>query len=498
MAAKLAESIDLRDVGPIEKLSLPVPAGGGLVVLRARNGKGKTKALEAVETVLTGRGKLEVRDKALRGEVEAFGVHLTVAKSTRKSGELEVVTLDGKLSVAELVDPGIKSHDAADAKRIKALVALSGVKPADLAAQFRELLGGRTEFETVVRPESLTGDDAVAAADKVKRDIEAAARKEEDQAQHADGRAQANSQAATGVDLKAECDADVLQKRLEDAIAREADLKSRQREHYNCQQSLATAKQQLADAKDSYTGPSVADAEVHEQKRLGIMQRAVTERDKLKAMLATAEAAVTDAGHKHELALAELTAAKQHNETIRQWQEQVSAPLPAGPDDDALAAAATAVTEARQALEQAAVVRKAQQHLLLAQTAQEEALQHASAAAALRESAKGVDEVLSSAVARLSGQLRVEAGRLVLDTQRGATYFSDLSHGERWKIALDIAIDALGESKDRGVIVLPQPAYEGLDDENRRLVAAHLKERGVVGITAECSDDESIVAEVFA
>ncbi len=504
MSATLAESIDLRDVGPIEKLSLPVPAGGGLVVLRAKNGRGKTKALEAVETVLTGRGKLEVRDKALRGEVEAFGVHLTVAKSTRRSGELEVTSLEGKLSVAELVDPGLKQPEAADAKRIKALVTLSGVKPSDLAGQFRSLLGGRSEFETVVRHESLVGDDAVAAADRVKRDIEAAARKAEDQVKHAEGRAQANHQAAAGVDLAAECDGDALQQRLEEAVRKEAELKAGRDARAAAEQRQRQYREQYQTAVVQYMGPHPTVAEDEEKNR----RQAYAENERainaLKAEMAVLEDTLAKLGNEKirlgdSLAAAEQArqAAEQHYSTMEQWQNQLNQPLPQCATNTEMSHAVHCVKLCREAIEQAAVVRKAQSHTLLAEQAQEEALQHAKAAEQLREAAKGCDEVLSSAVAKLSGVLRVEAGRLVLDTHRGAMYFSDLSHGERWKIALDIAIDALGEGKDRGVIVVPQPAFEGLDDENRRLIAAHLKERGVVGITAECSEDEQIVAEVF-
>ncbi len=100
-------TIELTNIGPIEHLVIPVPERGGLCVLRGRNGRGKTKALEAVESALTGRGKLDVRDGALRGEVEAFGVTLKIGRSTRRTGELEVQSLDGRLSPAELVDPGL-------------------------------------------------------------------------------------------------------------------------------------------------------------------------------------------------------------------------------------------------------------------------------------------------------------------------------------------------------------------------------------------------------
>lgn len=78
-------------------------------------------------------------------------------------------------------------------------------------------------------------------------------------------------------------------------------------------------------------------------------------------------------------------------------------------------------------------------------------------------------------------------------TKRGETFFNDLSAGERWKIALDVAIDAVGE---RGLIPLAQEAWEGLDPVNRRLIADHVRGRKVTVITAQCDAGE-LRAEPF-
>ena len=95
---------------------------------------------------------------------------------------------------------------------------------------------------------------------------------------------------------------------------------------------------------------------------------------------------------------------------------------------------------------------------------------------------------------KLGTPLRVEAGRLVLDTKRGNTYFDDLSAGERSKIAVDIGIDAVGAN---GVLTLSQEIFEGLDPINRDMLAKHAESREVVILTAEASDDEEITAEVY-
>ena len=115
-------TVEIENVGPVEHLSLPIPVGGGIVVLKGRNGRGKTKAREAVDKLTSGRGAVSVRDGALRGQVSGFGATLKVARSATRSGVLEVESLDGKLSVADLVSPPVKEAAAADARRVKTLV----------------------------------------------------------------------------------------------------------------------------------------------------------------------------------------------------------------------------------------------------------------------------------------------------------------------------------------------------------------------------------------
>jgi hypothetical protein len=161
------------------------------------------------------------------------------------------------------------------------------------------------------------------------------------------------------------------------------------------------------------------------------------------------------------------------------------------PPEAALDAAASAVTAARQAVETGSEVRRARAKLDEAKGHLAKAKQLRADAQKLRDAAKLTDEVLSEAVA--CAVLRVDGGRLVTTTKRGATYYGDLSQGERWKIALDIASDRVGVG---GLIVVEQPAWESLDPQNRRLIAEHAKSRRVVILTAE-ADDGELRSEVF-
>lgn len=486
------QTVDISNIGPISQLAFTVPEEGGVIVLRGKNGSGKSKALEAVSSLVNGKGSVSVRDGQLNGRVEGFGVEMKVGRSTRRTGELLVESLHSKMDVSSLVDPGIKSLDAADSHRIKALVTLTGVKPA--ADLFYPLIGDRSEFEKLIGTNALESDDLVVMADRIKRDLESAARKEESQVEHATGRASGCREAAAGVDVSAECDAGKLQASLETAIQLESRLKAEAAAFEKASKAAKLASDQLEDAEASYAGPSLIDAAKSEETAKGTVAKA-------EAVVRDAEAALAKARQHHDTARAEyshaITArktAEQHEAMVKQWRDQIAAAIPAKPDPNDIAEATKAVLSTRQAVEAGALIRKAKMDLMAADQHSETAKEHAAKALKLREAAKGTDEVLSGVVAKTGCPLRVEAGRLVLDTRRGATYFADLSHGERWKMALDIAIDAVGA---KGVLTIPQEAWESLDGINRDAIAEHVAGRGVVILTAEASNDEELIAEVF-
>jgi energy-coupling factor transporter ATP-binding protein EcfA2 len=165
-------SVLVRDVGPIQELKLDLKPG--VTVLVGENGSGKSKTLEAVDALTSGSGKLQPRDGTLGGEVSGFGVRISVGHSTRRFGDPRFVSLGERLDVAALVDPGLKSPEANDAARIKALVGLTGVQAEP--ALFYELVGGQEEFERLVKKSSIVLEDPVEMARRVKKDLEEAAR----------------------------------------------------------------------------------------------------------------------------------------------------------------------------------------------------------------------------------------------------------------------------------------------------------------------------------
>ena len=108
----------------------------------------------------------------------------------------------------------------------------------------------------------------------------------------------------------------------------------------------------------------------------------------------------------------------------------------------------------------------------------------------LVDDSAAVRQPLSSIIGDLGIPLRVAGNRLVTETHRGPnTPYGELSSGERWRIALDLAVSVAGT---RTLFTIPQEAWEGLDPVNREAIAAQAQERGVTIITAECSEDEAV------
>jgi DNA repair exonuclease SbcCD ATPase subunit len=472
--------IELQNVGPIEKLAIPLP-DAGVVVLKGRNGVGKSHALAAVDSLVSGRGRVPCRDGAARGLIEGFGAKITIGRSQRRTGEAEVVTLEGRLDISQLVQPPIKDEEAADRQRIKALIQLSG-QSAD-PKTFATILPPDTSIGELVGPSEQT-DDPVAFAGKLKRALEAEARRHERQMEDARSQVNALRQQLPGpVPQEATSEAACQQARLkaeqqlQQALVRLKELETRQQIAAQQAEQVAHAKKQLAELEAaSIREPAEYEAELADlDAKIAKLQQALaalrTQREQVKKQ-------AEDAAR-----------LRKQIEELRKVVEQV----PQMVGDEELTAAQQAVEEARrkhaEAVHLVGIGKMIDQIKQLAGVAAA-AEKHAEA---YREAAKSTDDVLTSLVAAVTRRLRVESGRLVCDTDRGVEAFSELSPGERWRIALEIAAEQVGQG---GLVTVPQEAWESLDPINRAEVACIARQVGVVILTAEADEHQEIVAEV--
>jgi hypothetical protein len=498
-------TIELVDCGPVKALSIPVEPG--VIVLRGRNDIGKSESLKAVSKLLGGKETVSCRQGAVAGTIEGFGVRVSLGKArTSSRGELEALSIEGNLPVADLVDPGLKDQTAADAKRIKALIYLTGAT-ADPARFYGLLPGGKDDIEKNVAPTSLQTNDLVEMAAKIKRDLEAAARKAENDASVEEGKAAADRNAGDGLEMTAETDGAKLQKALEDAAGLKSTLDEQARTAKKTLADAEQAKASLASIRGSgSTGITTPEAQERFQRANDRLETAIKEVSLAKDEVTRLELELRAAKQVYGAALVQKEsaeeAAKSSKEAIAQiatndamaagWQRSIDAAADIYvPSDDDLAIAADSVARARKAIEQAAVVQAAKERIAKAKRHQEAAAELRKKADKLRDAARDTDVVLSQAVD--SEHLLVRGGRLVtIHPERGEVLYCERSDGTRWRMALDEAIKrlrSLGQA-EWAIIPVPQRAWSELDPDNKRAIHEYAIQQGVTILTAEATNGE--------
>jgi energy-coupling factor transporter ATP-binding protein EcfA2 len=500
------KELKITDAGPIKELLLQLQEGGGVTLFVGRNGSGKSVALQAVDHLIGGPSKKPpVRDHAKRAEIDGFGAVLRVGATTRRTGEVDVVSLEGRFDVADLYDPGIANTEAADARRIKALVQLAG-GAADHTV-FHRLAKDQAEFDAIVGPETIDTDDLVTMAARVKRDFDKAALQAEREAVNLQAQVKAARDATEGVDTSLESDAEKLTTAYEQALQERTRLKSEADHREAIRSRSLAAKEKLDAAVASQSGPTVEEAAKVMRAALSkvtvksdavqVAQDALREAEQI---LAKARDALDYAKESLKLVQAERQAtiathraAIEREELLAGWRKLASEGegiIPVSAEQ--LDSAEQAVSIANAAKERGVLIRKALQDIARAAQAETQAKTLSATAQRLRDAAKATDDILSDAV--MSDTLRVSGGRLVLDTDRGKDIpFAELSDGERWRIALCEAAKHVGEG---GLIVLPQQAWDAQDPDNQILIHTLAKQLKVHVLSGK-RDRGELRAEAF-
>lgn len=469
-------TVTIQNVGPIERLSIPLP-DAGVVVLRGRNGVGKSHALQAIDSLIARRGRPPCRDGSDLGVVEGLGARLTIGRSLRRSGEVEVLTLEGKLDVSRLVDPQIDDPEAADRVRIKALLQLTG-QTADVTA-FAEIMPDGVDLGALV-PGHERADDAVVLAGQIKRALEAEARRMEKQAEELRARVAVYEEDGVPADVPEDIDlirADAERGYREAVVALQV-LETRQ-------ESAAQTAARQAEARRALAELEAIGGDTPEE-----LARAICELDEKIHKL---EAALAIARQRRQELVARQQEAASRAERIAALRRVLSEPVHVVSDEE-IAAAQARVDAAKRAFEDAVALHKQASRARELRELREQLAAAETWATQLRDAAHATDHVLARMVAQVTPKLSVERGRLVTPTERGLEPFGELSAGERWRLALEIAAAHVGRG---GLVTVPQEAWESLDPVNRHEVAQIARELGVVIITAEADDHEAIVPEVF-
>lgn len=485
----MSETIKIRDVNAIRALDIPLQPG--ITVLQGHNGSGKSSALNGISQLLGSEARnVSARDNTTGGSISLGSTVLRVtrAKSRASGGALVVESIEDRFQIVNLVNPPEKGAEAADSTRMKALISLSGreATPAD----FLELCDNdQTFYDSLAIAES---KDTLTQAGRVKAAFEKVAREYEREAEKLGARAAAGHQQLEGVDLDVETDETKLAQAFADASGRVTSMEQHNEDAARAAKAAATAQAQLDSLADDIEKPADLQAEI--DRLNGLTETAKSEIAKIQAEIDSLTATLDDeaasiADNNRQAAELERRKAVANRAMFKRDQlaqaAAESVPEPYGPES--LEAAQTTADDARKAIEAAGIVRRL---LSVKQTADDDA--RAAKAKAeqgeeMRRRAHAVDAVLTKFLPQPC-PLRYEMGRLVVATARGqSTLFADLSQGERWKIAVQIAAAQLG---DNALFPLPQEAYEALDPENRAIIHAEAVAQGLAIVTAEATDGE--------
>ena len=483
--------VTIENVAAIERLEFELPTAG-VVVLEGPNGSGKTNALAGISQALGGSNRdASAADGAPMGIVRlgAAELRLTKAKS-RLIGTVEFSGLESRLDISKIVDPGIINPESADAERLKAMISVGGVE--GRPELFYSLTDGSAEaFEALGVP---TTSDVLPMASRVKKAFESHARGHEQAATKHAAAAEAARGSIAHVDLTVEAD----ETALADAYAGAKSALDRMTTH-NAGVDTAIENAQIAAAQLEALGDvsdnpqELQDAISGRIDRMNQIcdkiqsQKDLIDRANARIATLTSEAnnvAVEKSGLETRLQAAQLAAAKRS-----EMAAAASAAIPPVFTDEQLASATEALAAAKEAINAGAAVRAARKVAEQADHDATLARAEARKAQTARDKAAGVDLILSGLIPE-GCPLRYEGGRLVLTTDRDQREpYAELSHGERWRVAIEFAKSELTKKNPEQppVLILPQEAWESLDPDNQRHVLQLCIDNRLVIVTAKAA-----------
>ena len=487
-------SIEIKDTGPIRFLRIPVDSPG-VVCLAGGNGSGKSTALSAVQSLITGEGKPPVRRGSNGSEVVGLGARLTVSASNGRKGhygEFTVANLEGEYSLIDFVSPGVKDEQVADSRRIKSLVKMFGVD-ADKSL-FVTLFSSLQEFDSVVQADTSSVACPVEMAARIKRDVEAAARNcellcQEKKAKH-DGLMASLPASFEGdagqfgsiEELEAQLSVfqeEAAQARMNKKVA-EAAIQERERSKLLLESIELVNVADIAEA-GHVAAESVSAGEL-EINRLGDLLEA----EKIAQSARVQKLASLREGYE---------TGRQQNDQSAALMMKMSEGLPTGPSD-----AEIVIMDARCQEVMSSISAKKLDDSMVANAEAAKRLLFESEELGLngqrlRKIAQSVEQRLVSLVNESGCGMSVEDGRIVLDVGDGKEFLSDLSEGEKFRVGIKVLMAAM-KSRFPGQIpltVIPQEAYEVLQPSVRREIAEIARAEGIVVVTALPTDDEEIV-----
>ncbi len=478
---KKEKKFTIENTGGVSRAELSLSPG--VNVLLGRNGAGKTSCIDAVVRASGGKAKIERKDGTQEGRIEGPGIKLTLKQVVKADGLAELELADvGPLG--RLIDPRLKSSEAAASARIRALVELVGLGVDD--RKLLDLCDGNTalfeEVTEIIQADAI--DNLLEASEKLRRHTHSKARDQEELAAEAEGEIKKAFSECQEI-LAGLGGPEALTQTTEEEAAAELErgIRTHDRALANCEARELLEKQQGEIRAELGPPPNVRAAELDLAEASGKLQDA-------KRALFDAEEKIHGLrarGREAEQAVRAADEARERAEAGRaQWQKQneILEKTPEGPSRADLGQLLAVYVESpREVLgraQQSSKFRQAEKVHDASILAQKKANEEAEA---LRKLANGIPgklgEILASAGA---GGFTVIEGRLHIVTEAGPRDFEHrCSTGERARAALSVA----SQINNGRVLALDGEVWNSLDPSNRAEFAAAAREHDLCVITEQ-------------
>lgn len=491
---------ELKDIGPVTELTIPVSPG--ITVIYSENEGGKTTTIQAVRGHLGADVALAPRDGCEKGMIRGFGSTYTIASRVSRAGKSEVDSTEAAIGLDDIIDPKSTEPKTALKRRVKALAVLSGVtlSPDD----FLGALGGVTLSPEQLAEVREAKGDPVEVADKIRGIINKAAKALEDAANDKKSQAKALRESRQWTGKKPTKTLEEAETAVQEAAAEKAKLDQAKETHRIAAEAVKTAQAELgalstAEAEKKQIDAEFAEAEAAETK-------AAADLAALRAKLKDLEVEVAKADKDHNgkavdranYARAAESAGKRVG-AIKEAETRASAKIPQPPSEIDYEAAQAAYTDAmaeRDAIKHTAEEAAAMAKILAVAGEGEKAT---AAAETMRAAAGRVDAVLQTVVA--SDLLSFQDGDLVVTRDGKTESFGRLSKGAMYGIVAEIAVKAAARLGKPAILPLSQESWEGMDQKKSKALYDACIEHGLAIITAEWKaatpEHPGIYAEAF-
>lgn len=495
--------IVIENIGPIEKSEVKILPGCITEIVGA-NGSGKSTALKSVRRLVGAKESLSARDGIDKGAIEYGQVRITVGATTR-GGAASIDNIEGKFCLSDLVDPGLVDPVAADSRRVQALVSMLGesVSDEEFVAVFN---GDEQEFNSVVSKAAMGKPDIVAKVAAVKADIETKAREHEKMSAQLSYAALSKMESISEVDMSLPSDEKELEQQYNEARDKFVSCRAVFQQQQKTSKDAEEARRRLEELSGS-------DLASEYTKCIELLHNARSSLDaqtlrvnELRMLLTTAES---------DLKSIKDTVRNLENDkcTIESRVDAHKALLAAAkatPDGDIVTQdlidqLEQAANEAKQAMLQGAVVRKAIETREESSRLADESAKSFDKANYYRVAAKKVESILSKVMdnsgvpvqmqlvdgkPRLTVVECLESVEFIRTDKGSPTYFSDLSNGQRWQLAIRMAVAMLkGRPSSECVLVIDQDGWQDLDGNAKRKIQKMIASTNVSIVTARCSQD---------